>query len=819
MRRERQLLLGAEFSCLALIQSSRRLQESRIPSESDLLSHCPHAHMAETLNTLSAMYTLSNVPFKDACTVINTRGACEDGSRRAAVCVVRLFARALYDNTAETEDELAFHKGDIIMVLEKNVVGSTGWWKCSLHGRQGLAPANRLAPLLPADSENLSAEKNYRYNNYQNIYQTPKGSLPDDTAIYEDMNTASKVPFEGVTPPNKQGNVERTGSQLDALSSPTRTGTEVYDVPNLGRKLSLLTVATLPLPAPPDPNYDIPKPAISEAIKRPPYGYSTLPNPCKSEWIYDIPVFQQKQECKPGLPPKTVTATQPIYDTLPTHVWPESCPSTPQPLYDIPKPSSPVVQSCTDINNSTDLSIYDIPPHNPQIELTRRKRLTKTDNKNRQEPLENSCNPGANHRWSSKGRIVSRHAVEGTIRRDNDHKDHQRSSTVSTSSTASSSSRSSCDSFMLSSPEPEPLRELTLSQEEASNRLLELQEAVCQSVPKLMLFVSSHWRSKDHLAQHLHQIHTAAEDVTDSLNSFLKFALDVRGNAQRLTDSNLQTRLLKQLSVVEDSGLILQQAASALQDLGWQLEKLALNDGHSQMPDHLERFVMVARTVPEDVKRLVSILNANGKLLFKGTAKKLNVVENAGSPKEHRQRKSEPTVDSGIDECDYVQLQTKAEIALETKTTKSSFKSRRNGDGSKKQSSQLQPCSPPQSPKSQLISVHCRLYFGAIQKAIGVFLRSLDEHKPPEEFISNSKLVIMVGQRLVSSLYSEAKGLEASQEMLSISNQLCVLLKELAMVTKKAALSFPEKLAMQEAHGTASELAQRVMHFRMSLDV
>uniref|UniRef100_A0A673J067 Cas scaffold protein family member 4 n=1 Tax=Sinocyclocheilus rhinocerous TaxID=307959 RepID=A0A673J067_9TELE len=612
---------------------------------------------------------------------------------------------ALYDNTAETEDELAFRKGDIIMVLEKNVAESIGWWKCALHGCQGLAPANRLAPLSPAEAEKLF-------------------------------------------------------------------GTEIYDVPSL-----------------------------------PLCGYSTMPKPCKSEWIYDMPVSPQKQGCEPcyygTMPPKTINSNKPLYDTLPNHSWPENRHGPIQPLYDIPKPSNAVVQSCTDTGNATNSCIYDVPPCLKQTEspvvLPRKQSPPETDSKKTHESLEYRDKPGPMydqlHHWPSRGRTTSRQPVEGTIRRDDeDNKDHQRSSTVSSSSTASSSSRSSCDSFMLSSPEPEPLREVTLSQEEASNRLLDLQEAVCQSVPKLMLFVSSQWRTKEHLSQHLHQIRMATEDVTDSVTCFLNFALDVRGNAQRLTDFNLQTRLLKQLSIVEDSGLILQQAARTLRDLGWLLDTLAQDDGQSQTPDHLERFVMVARTIPEDVKRLVSILNANGKLLFRVPAREPVVVENIGPSERRSHSKSESMVDSGIDESDYVQLQV-----------------------SKSQS--VNPCSPLQTSRKPSISDHCRLYFGAIQKAISVFISSLNDGQPPEKFISHSKLVIMVGQRLVNTLCSEAKNREASGEMLSMSNQLCAHLKQLAMVTKKAALNFPDKLALQEAQDIAKELAQRAQHFRMSLDV
>lgn len=133
-------------------------------------------------------------------------------------------------------------------------------------------------------------------------------------------------------------------------------------------------------------------------------------------------------------------------------------------------------------------------------------------------------------------------------------------------------------------------------------------------------------------------------------------------------------------------------------------------------------------------------------------------------------------------------------------------------------SQSVNPCTPVQTSRKPSISDHSRLYFGAIQKAISVFISSLNDGQPPETFISHSKLVIMVGQRLVNTLCSEAKNREASREMLSMSNQLCAHLKQLAMVTKKAALNFPDKLALQEVQDIARELAQKAQHFRVSLD-
>nr|XP_020739649.1 breast cancer anti-estrogen resistance protein 1 isoform X1 [Odocoileus virginianus texanus] len=61
---------------------------------------------------------------------------------------LNVLAKALYDNVAESPDELSFRKGDIMTVLERDTQGLGGWWLCSLHGRQGIVPGNRLKILV-----------------------------------------------------------------------------------------------------------------------------------------------------------------------------------------------------------------------------------------------------------------------------------------------------------------------------------------------------------------------------------------------------------------------------------------------------------------------------------------------------------------------------------------------------------------------------------------------------------------------------------------------------------------------------------------------
>uniref|UniRef100_A0A8B9GUB8 Cas scaffold protein family member 4 n=1 Tax=Astyanax mexicanus TaxID=7994 RepID=A0A8B9GUB8_ASTMX len=725
-----------------------------------------------------------------------------------------IFAKALYDNTAESQDELEFQKGDVVVVKEQKVEGSPGWWRCSLHRREGLAPANRLIRLSAAEAEALGFKTS-------SIYQIPSVSQPvESSPTYEVMDRVYKVPSKQIPVPFPQKH--RAPEVPEGNVSPHRV--------NFNSAFICLQVAQCEFPVfqvyavPPsiaqESNYDIPVPSnSSEVHQRLACGYSTMPNPRKSEWIYDVPITPEKSCAKAGIyntmSPKGANPEQ-LYDTLPARVSSSmsSTTTSTSSLYDIPKPST-AVQQCIDSSKPVEESIYDIPPcakpQEPSLDATGVQKLQNvslSDSDKGVVPLEYRGKSGPMYdfprvlpTWGRQGRLSSH-------------------SMASMASTTSSSSRSSCDSLMLSSPSPEPLREITMPQEEVSQQLMELQDMVCRAISKLMDFVSSSWRSREHLGEHLQEIHAAAEGVANSVTSFLDFVLDVRGNARRLTDSNLQTRLQKQLSIVEDSGLILQQSVDALGGLGWSLD--------------LERFVMVARTVPEDVKRLVSILNANGKLLFRSATKESETPKNA-SPTNPRpsQGKSEPPQDSEGDDNDYVQLQVRG-IFYSSEKMRNHLKMMTIYPVHiltniclffcsflhqiSKPPPPPKPASTPKSPGTSQISDHCRLYFGAIKKAITVFISSLEEGQPPEKFIAHGKLVIMVGQRLMDSLCGEAQNRPDSQELLCKSNHLCALLKQLAVATKKAALHFPDQVAIQEAQDFAKELAQRAHNFRMSLD-
>lgn len=124
-----------------------------------------------------------------------------------------------------------------------------------------------------------------------------------------------------------------------------------------------------------------------------------------------------------------------------------------------------------------------------------------------------------------------------------------------------------------------------------------------------------------------------------------------------------------------------------------------------------------------------------------------------------------------------------------------------------------------ESPATKMVlSSICRLYFVAVQKAIDVFLQSLKSNQIPEVFIAKSKLIIMVGQRLVDALCQEAIEKSNRNEVLCGSSNFCGLLKNLAVATKNAAMQYPSAVAMTELRDQVDGLLKYTAEFRAMME-
>uniref|UniRef100_A0A673LNG7 Neural precursor cell expressed, developmentally down-regulated 9 n=1 Tax=Sinocyclocheilus rhinocerous TaxID=307959 RepID=A0A673LNG7_9TELE len=509
-----------------------------------------------------------------------------------------LMAKALYDNVPESPEELAFRKGDILTIIEQNTGGLEGWWLCSLHGRQGIAPGNRLklligpmfdgqTPASPSPPQGHSLQQRESHLTPQGVYQVPPShqspqgqgiyqippskdvyQVPQRSALKAD-GTPSKVYDIPASKQTAQHGIPRAQGLYDTPPSQDLRSKGLYDIPPTSQGPTLVLISTctscltkLSLPqvysTPPfknniaqdEGNYDFPQPSKhkQEGIYDVPPSSLSKGSPCSN---YDFPPSSK------SMSRKGMNDSAGIYD-VPTS---QLAAGGSQDLYDIPRgmPQNRHASSERDRNKS----VYDIPPGDAR--------------------LLGDVTEGVNRlSFSSTG------------------------STRSSMSTSSSSAGSPAEG------------RLALDLDSAVQRLSRLQQGLESSVCALQtLAASPHWRTYSFMERHANEVHVSLERVKCALTDFLVFGRGAAANATTLSDQGLHSKLRRQLQRLEDSHQILQQTHQTLENNCWALNILVTGAKHQNKSDELERFVMVSQTVPDDAKQLASTIGGSAELLFR----------------------------------------------------------------------------------------------------------------------------------------------------------------------------------------------------------
>ncbi|KAJ9580263.1 hypothetical protein L9F63_004076, partial [Diploptera punctata] len=281
-------------------------------------------------------------------------------------------ARALYDNIAESPDELAFRKGDVLTVLEQNTGGIEGWWLCSLRGRQGICPGNRLRllagvydtgqllPDSPVNNDVLELNTLQRQGKRRSWHVQPNKVLTPqkfgDVYLYDlppNRNTSNQGRYD--VPPTahisvvdaNQGRYSVPPSRLSGSSDApldTSGGSESYDIPR-----------GAPVPV----NYDTPR-SCWRTSPAPPANTSS-PVRRDSTDSYDVPrplgtasLLQQQQQLTPSSSASSLTADSMSSSNRSSLAL--------APEYDVPRPtrSGPQLQL-----HQIQQQLYDVPAPNP----------------------------------------------------------------------------------------------------------------------------------------------------------------------------------------------------------------------------------------------------------------------------------------------------------------------------------------------------------------------------------------------------------------------------------------------------------------------
>ncbi|XP_068116873.1 breast cancer anti-estrogen resistance protein 1 isoform X2 [Hyperolius riggenbachi] len=309
--------------------------------------------------------------------------------------LANVLAKALYDNVAESPDELTFRKGDIMTVLERNTQGLDGWWLCSLHGRQGIVPGNRLKILVgmydkkqggggdqgqqkpQPPSQQQPPQTPSPYNN-QGVYNVvPSNQYATMHSPYQ--NQSAESVYLVPAPPKGQQTLYQSpqGSQHPGPKTPSKQST-VYQTPPSQHQFSSQVQDIYQVPPSmnqPQELYQVPvgstnPPQAQDTYQVPPSVgggqeiYQVPPSMTQSQDIYQVPPSMDMRGGEQRKPPgKVVLPTRKgqvyVYDLpkqeqqdeydVPRHLHQAG----PQEIYDVPT-------RCLVNNYSPE--VYDIPP-------------------------------------------------------------------------------------------------------------------------------------------------------------------------------------------------------------------------------------------------------------------------------------------------------------------------------------------------------------------------------------------------------------------------------------------------------------------------
>ncbi|KAM9573136.1 enhancer of filamentation 1 isoform 1-T1 [Guaruba guarouba] len=743
-----------------------------------------------------------------------------------------LMARALYDNVPECAEELAFRKGDILTVIEQNTEGLEGWWLCSLHGRQGIVPGNRVKLLIgpvvqdspPGQDMSSSGHMMRQSFNQQKIYQVPSSHAsardpvyqvpPSHQGIYQ-IPTGHGLAGQDIyqVPPSMQRCID-SPALANKVITPVRSGQGyVYEFPSKYQKDTYDIPPVRPLQG----IYDIPP----TSVKGP--ALPVAMGEAKALGVYDIP------------PAKVVYATHAsacrddtaLRENVQDFSSAVGHSARPEGVYDVPPPITKATGK--ELNKFPPESlllsdgvpqkhgVYDIPMNHQNHFLGQQIAPQKDVYDTPRGVAFPGQQTGLNERLIPEGR-EGVYDVPPPVLQDTkglpDVTDGINrlsfSSTGSTRSNMSTSSTTSKDSSFSASTAQD--KRLILDPDTAIERLYRLQQMVETAVNNLMAFVTADWRSYGYMEKHINEIHTAVDKVEQSLLEYLQFAKGSAANASCLAEFSLLNKMRREVQRLEDSHQILTQTSHDLNSYNWSLNVLAVNRLQSKCDD-LDRFVMVARTVPDDAKELTTTISVNAEMLFKqalSSSRFKNVQESITNIPDyvydnpHMQRHgekaqnhctslppllskgqhphnttSESSEKSWMDDYDYVHLQGKEEFERQQKELleKENIMKQSKMELEHHQISQFQRLEqeitkpvendiskwkPPQalqtansaatSRDSQLLlfySDQCETHFNSLLNAIDAFFSCVNASQPPRIFVAHSKFVILSAHKLV----------------------------------------------------------------------
>jgi len=694
-------------------------------------------------------------------------------------------ARALYDNIAETPDELAFRKGDVLTVLEQNTSGLEGWWLCSLRGRQGICPANRLRLLARVYDTGGGQFSNYPASPTLNS----SGSSGSSTSSTSSSSSES-IKNSNQAKPGLLSAAVRAHQQKQQLpSDPFRTHKM------MNRRIDVVDNGCYAaLPANPRPllqhqdSYEIPRP----------HGAGSYAD-------YDVP----RQH-----PNRVITRMSSLDDS--------SC------EYDVPRPSSTSLR--TEDTATTAEESYDVPARlnlkrfgsdrssgvsllssgSSECSSTSRATFNSSDSLSLSSALGVACaTSGRSSRSSNANELYD------VPRNQNDTYDilpPTKDVVVASSDLYDVPKTLPSDPMLYdvpaarvqalqpqdtyNVPPPSPAAkphpdwgstQLPLTLDSALETLNRLDVEVSSALTHFFGVWRQGWANVQQTELQLRVLRLRA-----SLQELVDFARGAIGNACHLKsgDDQVAIRLSRLLRPLQDANSIVQKTTYSWTNLLAFNARRKPNGG----PDQLDQLVACCKNLGDDVRLVTTFIQTNAPLLFSSSWKSDDEEDDSSK--------------YAGDDYDYVNLESKAKFDQDNEEVKRNLpQDMKNAfDVLVRQSESL-----PVLPVSDKFSDNDRnvvefygnqaeTYVVYLSNAIDAFILTIEHNQPPKVFVAYSKFVILNAHKLLcigDTVHRNIGNSKLKAYVLERSNKLCQGLQTCVHSTKRAGREFPSVAAVQ----------------------
>ncbi|XP_015517883.2 breast cancer anti-estrogen resistance protein 1 isoform X1 [Neodiprion lecontei] len=357
-------------------------------------------------------------------------------------------------------------------------------------------------------------------------------------------------------------------------------------------------------------------------------------------------------------------------------------------------------------------------------------------------------------------------------------------------------------------------KELPLELESALEGLQRLQGEAGSAIARLLGFVSPGWRTSQKLDTTVMDLRLAALRLRTSLHDLAEFAEGTLGNAGKAPDKGLATKLRPLVKALRDSDRLVQDAATELDSIKWDVARLSRGGDdtptptngsppsllpHPQ-PDPLDQLVACARALTEDVRQVASFIQGNSTLLFK----RCSVMSSGSNNNSSKEGTGE--------DYDYVNLESREVVAKQREELRAALPQelRSSYDLLVTENDTAAVQAPPATPTpmdpndKQLLAFYAAqlITHGAhLTHAIDAFLQTVERNQPPKVFLAHGKFVVLSAHRLVhigDTVHRNVQRNDVRTRVLECANALSEALAQTVLKTKQAAQFFPSVTAVQE---------------------